>query len=122
MAVGPGSAAFASQELSMLDGLLTVVSRKSDVRDLFQHLSATICPIIPYDEAQLVLLAEDGSLHRYARTLNGPCKVSAVMSPATVLDDPKPQVLDVVPESDRGMQCGVKVPVQIEDRVVGAFS
>ena len=28
----------------------------------------------------------------------------------------------MVPESDRGMQCGLKVPVQIEDRVVGAFS
>ena len=26
------------------------------------------------------------------------------------------------PESDRGLQCGLKVPVQIEDRVVGAFA
>ena len=106
----------------MFDGLLAAVSRKSDVRDLFQHVSATICRIIPYDEAQLVLLAEDGSLHRYARTLDGPCEVSAVTSPATILADPQPQVLEVVPESDRGMQCGLKVPVQIEDRVVGAFS
>ena len=122
MAVGLGSSAFASQGLSMFDGLLAAVSRKSDVRDLFQHLSAAICRIIPYDEAQLVLLAEDGSLHRYARTLDGPCQVSAVTSPATILDDHQPQVLDVVPESDRGMQCGLKVPVQIEDRVVGAFS
>ena len=122
MAVGLGSSAFASQGLSMFDGLLAAVSRKSDVRDLFQHLSAAICRIIPYDEAQLVLLAEDGSLHRYARTLDGPCEVSAVTSPATILDDHQPQVLDVVPESDRGMQCGLKVPVQIEDRVVGAFS
>ena len=122
MAVGLGSSAFASQALSMFDGLLAAVSRKSDVCDLFQHLSAAICRIIPYDEAQLVLLTEDGSLHRYARTLDGPCQVSAVTSPATILDDHQPQVLDVVPESDRGMQCGLKVPVQIEDRVVGAFS
>ena len=122
MAVGLGSSAFASQGLSIFDGLLAAVSRKSDVLDLFQHLSAAISPIIPYDEAQLLLLTEDGSLHQYARTLDGPCQVSAVSSPATILDDQQPQVLELVPESDRGMQCGLKVPVQIEDRVVGAFS
>ena len=121
MAVDPGSSAFASQGLSMFDDLLAAISRKSDVRDLFQHLSAAICRIIPYDEAQLVLLADDGSLHRYARTPDGPCQVSAVTSAATILGDHQPQVLDVVPESDRGMQCGIKVPVRIEDRVVGAF-
>ena len=122
MAVGLGSSAVASQGLSIFDGLLAAVSRKSDVLDLFQQLSAAISPIIPYDEAQLVVLTDDGSLHQYARTLDGPCQVSAVSSPATILGDHQPQVLDVVPESDRGMQCGLKVPVQVEDRVVGAFS
>lgn len=121
MAVGLDPSAFASQTLSMFDGLLAAVSRKSDVCDLFQHLSAAICRIIPYDEAQLVLLTEAGSLHQYARTLDGPCQVSAVTSPTTILDDSQPQILDVVPESDRGMQCGLKVPVQIEDRVAGAL-
>ena len=122
MAVGLGSSAFASQVLSMFEGLLAAVSCKSDVCDLFQHLTAASCRIIPYDEAQLVLLTEDGSLHRYVRTLDGPCQVSAVPSPATILDDDQPQLLDVVRESDRGMQCGLKVPVPIEDRVVGALS
>jgi transcriptional regulator with GAF, ATPase, and Fis domain len=121
MAVGLGSSAFASDGLSMVDGLLAALSRKGDAGDLFQHLSAAICRI-PYDEALLVLRTEDGSLHRYARTLDGPCQVSAVTSSATIVDDPQPQVFDVVPESDRGMRCGLKVPVQIEDRVVGAFS
>ena len=106
----------------MFDSLLAAVSRKSDVRDLFQHLSAAICPIIPYDEAQLVLLGEDGSLHRYSRTLDGPCQVTAVTSPATMLDDPQPQVLELVAESNGGMECGLKAPVQIDDRVVGSFS
>ena len=95
MAVGLGSSAFASQGLSMVDSLLAAVSRKSDVRDVFQHLSAAVCRIIPYDEAQLVLLTEDGSLHRYDRTLDGPCQVSAVTSPATILDDHQPHVLDM---------------------------
>ena len=122
MAVDPGPSAFAGQALSMFDDLLAGVSHKSDVCELFRHLSAAACRIIPYDEAQLVLLTEAGSLLRYARTLDGPSQVSEVTSPATILDDHKPQVLDVVPESDRGMRCGVKVPVQIENRVVGAFS
>ena len=122
MAVGLDSSAFPSQGLSMLDGLLAAVSRTSDVGDLFQHLTAAIGRIIPYNEAQLILLAEDGSLHRYVGTPDGPCQVSAVTSPATMLDDHQPRLLDVVPESDRGMQCGLKVSVRIEDRVVGAFS
>ena len=61
MAVGLGPSAFGSQALSMFDDLLAAVSRKSDVCDLFQDLSAAICRIIPYDEAQLVLLTEAGS-------------------------------------------------------------
>ena len=120
--VSLGSSAFGSQGLSTFDSLLVAVSRKSDAGELFEHLSSAIRPIIPYDEAQLVLLGEDGSLHRYARTLEGPCQVSAVMSAATPLDDHQPQVLDVVPESDRGMQCGLKVTVQIDERVIGAIS
>ena len=121
MRVGLDSSAFPSQGLSMLDGLLAAVSRTSDVGDLFQDLTAAIGRIIPYHEAQLILLAEDGSLHRYVGTPDGPCQVSAVTPPATMLDDHQPRVLDLAPESDRGMQCGLKVSVRIDDRVVGAF-
>ena len=68
MAVGLDSSAFPSQGLSMLDGLLAAVSRTSDVCGLFQHLGAAICRVIPYDEAQLVVLTEDGSLYLYTGT------------------------------------------------------
>ena len=34
----------------------------------------------------------------------------------------EPQVLDVVPGPDRGLRRGLKVPVKIDDRVVGAFA
>ena len=47
--------------VSVFDDLLAALSRKLDVRELFQHLSAVICRIVPYDEAQLILLGEDGS-------------------------------------------------------------
>src|SRR4051794_31185290 len=86
MAVSLGPSAFGGQALSLFDDLLAAVSRTSDVSELFQHLSGTICLIIPYDEAQLVLLTEAGSLLRYARTLDGPCQVSAITSPTTILD------------------------------------
>jgi hypothetical protein len=69
MAVSLGPSAFGSQALSIFDDLLAAVARQSDVCDLFQHLSAAVCRIIPYDEAQLVLLTEAGSILRYARTL-----------------------------------------------------
>ena len=73
MAFGVDSSAYASQQLSMFDDLLAALSRKYDLRDLFQHLSAVICRIVPYDEAQLVLLSEDGSPSLYARTRDGAC-------------------------------------------------
>ena len=88
MAVGPGSSAFGSQGLSMVDRLLAAFSRKSDVRDLFQHLSAAISPIIPYDEAQLVILAEDGSLHRYAE--NAGRTLPSIRSHVTSNDSRRP--------------------------------
>ena len=44
----------------MFDDLLAALSRKDDVRDLFQHLTAVICRIVPHDEAQLMLSGEMG--------------------------------------------------------------
>jgi transcriptional regulator with GAF, ATPase, and Fis domain len=122
MAVDFGSSGFASQGLPMFDSLLTAVSRTTDVCDLFQHLSTALCRLIPYDEARLVLLSEGGSPHRYTRTPDGSCQVSIVTSPPATLDDHRPQVLEVVTEPDHDMQSGLTVPVQIENRIVGALS
>jgi GAF domain-containing protein len=116
------SSAYASQQLSMLDDMLAALSSRYDLRDLLQHLSTVICRIVPYDEAQLVLLTEDGSPSLYARTRDGAWEETAGKTAGTVLDDIEPQVFDVVPESDRGLRYGLKVPVKIDDRLVGAFT
>jgi transcriptional regulator with GAF, ATPase, and Fis domain len=122
MAFGVDSSAYASQQLSMFDDLLAALSRKDDVRDLFQRLSAVFCRIVPYDEAQLILLAEDGSPYLYARTPDSAPEGIAGDRALEILDSIEPQVLDIVPGPDRGLRRGLKVPVRIDDRVVGAFA
>jgi hypothetical protein len=47
--------------VSVLDDMLAALSSRYDLRDLLQRLSTVICRIVPYDEAQLVLLTKDGS-------------------------------------------------------------
>ena len=71
MALGRDSSSYASQQLSWLDDMLAALSSSYDLRDLLQHLSTVICRIVPSDEAQLVLLTEEGSSSLYARTRDG---------------------------------------------------
>ena len=120
MALGVDPSAYDSQRV--FDELLATVSRKLDVRELFQHLIAAIGRLVPHDEAQLVLLAEDGSPYLYARTPDGESEGVAGKSAATHLESFEPQVLDTVPEPDRDLRCGLKVPVKVGDRVIGAFA
>ncbi len=122
MASGVDSSAYASQPLAVLDDMVAALSSKADLPGLLRHLSPVICRIVPYDEAQLVLLTEDGSPSVYARTRDGVWEEAAGKTAGTVLDDIEPQVFDIVPESDRGLRRGLKVPVKIDDRVVGAFA
>ena len=59
MASGVDSSAYASQPLAVWDDMLAALSGKADLRGLLQHLGTVICRIVPYDEAQLVLLTEE---------------------------------------------------------------
>ena len=120
MALGVDPSAYESQQV--FDELLATVSSKPDARELFQHLIAAIGRIVPYDEAQLVLLTEDGSPYLYARTPDGVSEGVADKSAATNLESLEPQVLDTVPEPDRDLRCGLKVPVKVCDRIIGAFA
>ena len=94
MALGVDPSAYESQQV--FDELLATVSSKPDARELFQHLIAAIGRIVPYDEAQLVLLSEDGSPYLYARTPDGGSEGVAGKSAATNLESFEPQVLDTV--------------------------
>jgi len=119
---GVDSWAHAGEQLTMFDDLLTAFSRKPDVGDLFQHLAAITCGLVPYDEAQLVLSGEDGSPYLYAKTPDSASERVAVDTALTIPDSVEPQVLEVVPPPDRkDLSCGLQVPLTIEDRVVGAL-
>ena len=65
MAFRVGPSAYASQQSSMFDDLLAVLSRQFEIRDLFQHLTSVIRRVVPHDEARLVLLGEDGASYQY---------------------------------------------------------
>ncbi len=122
MASGVDSSAYASQPLAVLDDVLAALSSKAELRGLLQHLGAVIRRIVPHDEAQLVLLTDEGSPSLYARTRDGVWEEAAGKTAGPVLDDSEPQVFDVVPESDRGLRYGLKVPVRIDDRLAGALT
>jgi DNA-binding NtrC family response regulator len=105
----------------MFDNLLMALSRKLNVGDLFEHLTTVSGQIVPHDEVQLVLKTEDGSRCLYARSRDGACEESAAKIAGTILDNIEPEVLDVRAESERGLRCALRVPVKIDDGVVGAL-
>jgi transcriptional regulator with GAF, ATPase, and Fis domain len=122
MAFGAHPSGYNSQELGYFDELLAALARGLEVREFFQRLTAVASHIVPHDEAHLLVLAEDGAEWVYASTPDGLPEQIADQTAATILDVSEPRVLDVVPGADRGLQSGMKVPVRIEDRVVGAFA
>jgi transcriptional regulator with GAF, ATPase, and Fis domain len=122
MAFGVDSSMHTSQEWSVFDGLLAALSPHLNVRDLFQHVTAVTSQIVPYEEAQLVLLGDDGSAYQYAITPAGQSEGVAGETALAIVDSSEPQVLDIVPGPDRGLRCGLRVPVRVDDRVVGAFA
>ena len=111
-----------SQPGSVLDDLLTAVARGLDVRGLFQHLSAVGSRLIPYDEAQLVVSSEGFAACRFASTQDGTLECVDDTAAETILEGSESRLLDAVPESGRGLQSGLRVPVRIEDDVVGALA
>jgi transcriptional regulator with GAF, ATPase, and Fis domain len=111
-----------SHEEGVLDELLAALARPLDLSDLyFQQLSAIATRIVPHDEAELVLLSDGRSECLHAPRRDRPPGTPCVMAGTTV-DTIEPQVLDLVPEPERDLRSGLKVPVKIDDRVVGALA
>lgn len=103
--------------------LLPTLARGLDIRDIFQHLSAVASRIVAHDEANLVLLTEDGSQFRlYASTRDGAPGVVCSDNGRPICDADAPRLLDVVPGPERGLRSGLCVPVAIDDRTVGVFA
>src|SRR5712692_7636433 len=103
--------------------LLPPLARALDVRDIFKHLSDVASRIVPHDEANLVLVTEDGSQFRlYASTRDGAPEV--VCQKGCPIGNPaEPRLLATVPGPERGLRSGVCAPVRIDDKpVVGVFA
>jgi transcriptional regulator with GAF, ATPase, and Fis domain len=122
MASGIGPSAFASQQLSVFDDLLAALSRQLEAPELFHDLTTAIGRIVPYDEARLILVGDGGAPYQYVRTHDRESEGVADEGAATVLDSVQPKVLDVVFGADHGLRSGLKVPIRLGERVVGAFA
>jgi len=120
--VGIDRTAYDSQQLGVLDDLLAASARGPDVRDLFQHLCAVGPRLVPYDEAQLVVSSGRLAARRYACTHDGGFEQTDATAVETIPEGTEPQLLDAVPGGDRRLQSGLKVPVKIGNRVVGALA
>jgi transcriptional regulator with GAF, ATPase, and Fis domain len=103
--------------------LLPALARGLDVRDIFKHLSVVAGRIVPHDEANLVLLTEDGSEFRlYASTRDGAPEVVCRGQGCPIGNADEPQLLDKVPGPERGLRSGLSVPVSVDGRWVGVFA
>jgi two-component system response regulator FlrC len=110
-------------DLDAFHELLPALARGLDVRDIFRHLSDVASRIVQHDEANLVLLTEDGSRCRlYASTQDGLPDVVCQEHAGALVDAHERQLIDVVPGPERGLRSGLRVPVKIDDRVVGVFA
>ena len=84
--------------------LLSTLAGVLDVRDVFQRLSAVAARVIPHDEADLALLAEDGAHFRlYASTRAGEPELVYVPDPGspapTSLEDLSARITLRLPET-----------------------
>jgi GAF domain-containing protein len=123
MTVGADRSAYDSQQLGVLDDLLTAAARRLNVRDLFYQLSAVGSRLIPYDEIQLVVSSE-GLVEecRYASTRDGAAAVITDPPEENILERNEPQLLDTLPGPDRGLGSGLRVPVRVDGRPVGTLA
>ena len=122
MALGVDWSADGHQQVPVFDEMLAALSRTRDVRELFQQLTAVLAPIVPHDEARLVLRDADGSAYLYSRTPDNASEGIADEVAAAMLETTEPQLLDVVPGPARGLQRGLAVPVKVDDRIAGVLA
>ena len=103
--------------------LLSTLAGVLDVRDVFQRLSAVAARVIPHDEADLALLAEDGAHFRlYASTRAGEPELVCPGEHCALRDPSVPRIFADGFGRDRGFQCGLRVPVQVNGTLIGVLA
>ena len=108
-------------QLDAFHDLVPTLARGLDVREIFRQLSDVAARIVPHDEATLLLQKADGHFEMFAST-GTPREIVCCNDPAQALNTREPQLLDSIPEPDRGLQSGLTVPVRINDQFFGVFA
>ena len=113
----------AAGRIDVFHELLSTLAGVLDVRDIFQRLSVVAARVIPHDEADLALLTEDGAHFRlYASTWPGEPEVVCPGEHCALRDPSVPRVFVDGVGRDRGFQCGLRVPVQVNGTLVGVLA
>src|SRR5258708_12991307 len=76
-----------AERLDVLHELLPALARALDVRDVFRQLSDVATRIIPHDEANLLLLADDGAGFRLYATTGDGAEEAPPQHPCSALHD-----------------------------------
>ena len=113
----------ATTDLTQLDAfhaLLPALASALDIRDVFQQLSAVASQIVPHDEANLALAADEGTQFRLnASTREGAPELMCREDHGVLREPIAARLLDSMPGPDRGLRSGVCAPVLIGGTVVG---
>ena len=112
-----------AERSDVFDELLTTLAPALDVRDVFQRLSTVAKRVIPHDEANLAVLAEDGTRFRlFASTGDDGPELVCPDEYGLLRDAFIPRVFRGACGRDRGFQSGLRVPVRIEGNPVGVLA
>ncbi|HJZ73706.1 MAG TPA: sigma 54-interacting transcriptional regulator [Vicinamibacterales bacterium] len=109
------------RERDAFHDLLPALARGLDVRDIFRQLSTVAARIVPHDEATLLVQKSDGHFEMFAST-GTPREVTCVGGREQTLNTREPQLLDSIPEPDRGLLSGLTVPVRTNDQFFGVLA
>jgi len=113
----------AFDQIDSFEDLLPALARGLDVAAAFQYLNTATSRILPHDEAHLAVLNEDGTAGQlYVTAGDAATEIIRLEQLDLITDADRPQLLDVVPGHERGLQSGLSVPVSIDGRRVGVFA
>jgi transcriptional regulator with GAF, ATPase, and Fis domain len=119
----PGVGREADGPIDVFHELLSTLAGVLDVRDVFQRLSVVAARVIPHDEADLALLTEDGAhFSLYASTRPGEPELVCPGEHCALHDPSVPSIFVDGFGRDRGFQCGLRVPVQVNGTLIGVLA
>ncbi|PWT82130.1 MAG: hypothetical protein C5B57_09230 [Blastocatellia bacterium] len=103
--------------------LLSTLAKALDLREVFQRLSVVAARIVPHDEANLALLSEDGEHFRlFASTRDGEPELFCIGGHCALQNPSVPRIFHEGFGTGRGLQSGLRVPVRVDNQLIGVFA